>query len=627
VSWGPDEMWAALTEQAPVLMVVMEGDELRFTYATKAVRELMRHELIGHSLHDVLRGSAAIPIVERVYATGVAETVSDMPLFSDVPVHANRFFTRTFTPLRDHDGAVRGVAIHAYEVTKEVGKRHALQASELRSRDEFQRMFSLYDEVPVYLAVLEPPGWKLTRMNRRCRELFGERKFLGVNLVDLVPPTNAVRIKLDQVHATGRTLTFETVATLAGFAGRAFSITLVPISAPDGRITAVMVAALEITEQRRAQQEIETARQEAVAATRAKDQFLAMLGHELRNPLQPMLTGVQLMRLDGQRGPALDMLEREVMYVTRLVEDLLDISRISRGMLTLKRDSLDVHTIVNRGLELASPLLEQTGHRVTTDIQVGNLGVLGDPHRLAQVVSNLIQNAAKYSARGSAIRVAAHRMNDRIVLRIVDDGVGIEADMLQRVFDAFVQGDQALDRSRGGLGLGLSIVKSLVHAHGGSVSVHSDGPGCGSTFTVELPSIELAPPAATDAPLARRRDPSLAPIRVLVVDDNAHAVDMLELGLARLGYQVSVAYDGPSAIVLAKSKPPMIALLDLGLPVMDGYELGEILRAEHAIPIVVISGYGQPADLERSKAAGFAAHLVKPVEIGDVAALIDKLVG
>jgi signal transduction histidine kinase len=619
-------MWTALTEQSPAQLVVIERPDLRFTYATQAVRDLIGHPIVGYTLEEVLPNSPSRPIVERVFATGVAETVKEMPLFS--AGSPDRYFTQTFTPLRGRDGAVRAVTIHAHEVTSEINARKALQASELQSRGEFQRIFALFDEAPVMLAVVEPPGWKLTLMNRGVRELFGERNFIGLELADLVPPTNMTRAKLDHVYATGRSESFENVATLPGFEGRAFSITLVPINGPDGAISAVMVAALEVTAQRRAQQAIEKAREEAVAAARAKDQFLAMLGHELRNPLQPMLTGVQLMRMDGQTGPALDMLEREVLYVTRLVEDLLDISRISRGVITLKLEAVDVRVIVNRGLELASPLLDQTANRVTTEFALGPLGVSGDAHRLAQVVSNLIANSAKYSAPGSAIRVSAERVDDRIVLRVADDGVGIEPEMLKRVFDAFVQGDQALDRSRGGLGIGLSIVKNLVQAHGGSVTAHSGGQGRGSTFTVELPSIELTPPRpAKDPALPQRRDASLAPIRVLVVDDNAHATDSLELGLRKLGYQVSIAHDGPSALVLAKSEPPTIALLDLGLPVMDGYRLGEILRAEHKIPIVAISGYGQPADRERSKAAGFAFHFVKPVDMGELAALINKLVG
>jgi nitrogen-specific signal transduction histidine kinase len=400
-------MWQALTEQTEAQLVVIESADLRFTYATRAVRELIGHPMVGYTLEEVLPNSPARTIVERVVATGSAATVSNMPLFS--AGSPDRYFTRTFTPLRDRDGTVRAVAIHAHEVTTEINARKALEADELRSRGEFQRMFALFEEAPMILAVVEPPGWKLTLINRGVRELLGDRTFLGANLSDLVPPTNITRSKLDHVYATGRAESFENIATLPGFEGRAFSITMAPIKGSDGVISAIMVAALEVTEQRRSQQAIERARQEAVDATRAKDQFLAMLGHELRNPLQPMLTGVQLMRLDGQTGPALDMLEREVLHVTRLVEDLLDISRISRGVITLKLEAVDIRAIVSRGLELASPLLEQTANRVTTEFALGPLGVLGDAHRLAQVVSNLITNAAKYSAPGSAIRVAAER--------------------------------------------------------------------------------------------------------------------------------------------------------------------------------------------------------------------------
>jgi len=314
--------------------------------------------------------------------------------------------------------------------------------------------------------------------------------------------------------------------------------------------------------------------------------------------------------------------------LTRLVDDLLDLSRVSRGMFTLRVEPLDLRTVIGRGLELASPILEQRRHRVSTDLDVRALGVSGDPQRLAQVVSNLLQNAAKYSAPGSQIRILGKRTNDRIVLEIADDGVGIAPELLDRMFDAFVQGEQPLARSSGGLGIGLAIVKNLVQAHNGSVAAHSKGLGHGSTFVVELPATEAAPVehSANEARRASRPAPSLNPVRILVVDDNYQSAETLRLGLARFGHHISVAYDGPAALELVKTgPPPQIALLDIGLPVMDGYELGELLRASLDIPVVAITGYGQPVDRERSRAAGFSAHLVKPVDLVELVELIDKL--
>jgi len=633
VAWTAKELLGAVIDQAPGFVVLIEGPDLCVTHANQAAREMFSRPLLGQSLRELYAGAQVLQIVERVYATGQPETIAEAPLMLQDDPHPGRYFTRTYTPLKDSDGKVPAVLVVAHDVTAHVQGRLAQEASEQRTRAELQRMVALFDEAPVMLAVLDPPEWTIALANRNMRQLIGDRDLLGTALRPLLPPDNPTLAVVERVYATGCSETIEGTSQLAVMDSRAFSMTFVPIYTADGTIGHILTAAVELTEQRRARQEceaqtrnLELAREEAVAAGRAKDQFLAMLGHELRNPLQPMLTGVQVMRLDGIACPALDMLEREVLHVTGLVDDLLDISRVSRGVIPLKSTPLDVRSIVNRGLELASPLLEHRRHRVSTDLELRSIGVFGDLQRLAQVVSNLIQNAAKYSAPGSQIRIAAERMNDRVVLRISDDGVGIGPEMLGRVFDAFVQADQPLARSSGGLGVGLAIVKNIVEAHRGVVSAHSDGPGRGSTFVVDLPAIELVPENRAPSNRLVRRD-ARTPLRILIVDDNVHATDILEIGLGAIGHRIAVAYDGPSALELAKVERPQIALLDIGLPVMDGYQLGQLLRAAHDIPIVAITGYGQSVDRERSRAAGFAAHLVKPVDLGELANVIETLAG
>ncbi|HEY5924434.1 MAG TPA: ATP-binding protein [Kofleriaceae bacterium] len=630
--WTQEELLCALIDQAPDAALLIEGPELRATYANAVMRELVGRPFLGQSLREIFAGTPALELIERVFATGQPETVSEAPLLVPNSSQHGRYFTRTYTPLKDRDGTVRAILVVGRDVTADVEGR---QEQEQR-RAELQWMFALFEEAPVMLGVVDAPDWTYSMANRGLREVAGETILVGAKLRELLPPENATLAAIERVLASGRAETYETVVQLPGLVGRTFSVSLVPVRNSDGAIGAILSAAIEITEQRRAQNELEAqakhlerARQEAVAAGRAKDQFLAMLGHELRNPLQPMLTAVQVMRLDGDTSPALDMLEREVRDMTRLVEDLLDVSRISRGVITLRLEPLDIRSIVNRGVELASPLLEHRRHRVSTDFELRGLGISGDPQRLAQVVSNLIQNAAKYSAPGSQIRIAATRVNDRVVLRISDDGVGIAPEMLGRVFDAFVQVDESLARSSGGLGIGLAIVKNIVEAHGGIVSAHSDGLGKGSTFVVDLPAIELvaADRVSSTAPRIQRRDPALAPVRILIVDDNIEATKILQMGLGALGHQIAVAHDGPGALELAQTALPQIALLDIGLPVMDGYRLGELLRAAYGIPIVAITGYGQSVDHERSRAAGFAAHLVKPVDLGELAKLIETLAG
>jgi signal transduction histidine kinase len=372
------------------------------------------------------------------------------------------------------------------------------------------------------------------------------------------------------------------------------------------------------TERRRLSEVLE----QAEAASRAKDEFLAMLSHELRNPLAPIVTALHLMRLRGADAFPREraILERQVRHLTNLVDDLLDVSRVTRGKVRLQRKVVPLAQIVARAVEMASPLYEQREHALLVEVPP-ELHVNADEHRLAQVISNLLVNAGKYTPRRGHVHVDALQSGGRIVLTVRDDGIGIPRELLGKIFDLFVQGERQSDRAPGGLGLGLSLVRSLVHLHGGDVRADSEGPGKGSIFTVELPAaeavIDLAPalrPAATNGAGPRRR--------VLVVDDNRDAAELLAEGLRDAG-EVRVAYDGPGALAILQEFTPEVALLDLGLPVMDGFELAR--RVHAAVPsarLIAVSGYGQDRDRRRSAEAGFAEHLVKPVDLLRLRALV-----
>ena len=363
------------------------------------------------------------------------------------------------------------------------------------------------------------------------------------------------------------------------------------------------------------------ARAEADRASRAKDEFLAMLGHELRNPLAPIQTALHLMRLRGDASAERErtVIQRQVDHLTRLVDDLLDVSRIARGKVELKRERVEMASVVAKAIETVSPLLEQRRHVLNVDVPRTGLTTDGDPVRLAQVVSNLLTNAAKYTESGGRISIGVRRDGDDVVLRVRDSGVGIPADLLPRLFDLFVQGTQSLDRSQGGLGIGLTIVRSLVSLHGGSVAAYSDGLGRGSEFEVRLPL------AASDAVAVRPGHadgavvlPAPAGLTVLVVDDNADAAEMLAAALAIAGHQPRIAHDAPAALRLCQEFKPAVALLDIGLPVMDGYELGQRLRripGLERLRLIAVTGYGQESDRRQSRAAGFEHHLVKPVTL------------
>jgi signal transduction histidine kinase/ActR/RegA family two-component response regulator len=366
------------------------------------------------------------------------------------------------------------------------------------------------------------------------------------------------------------------------------------------------------------------ARRDAEASSRAKDEFLAMLGHELRNPLSPIVTALHLLHQRGTAwGREHEIISRQVGHLVRLVDDLLDVSRIARATIRLRPEQVDASSVVQRAVEMASPLLDERRHRLTLELERG-LHVLADPVRLAQVMANLLTNAARYTPPGGHVRVVARREAAGVAIEVSDDGQGIAPDLLPRVFDLFVQGPRGADRAEGGLGIGLALVRSLVALHGGTVEARSAGPGRGSVFRVVLPPAPLAE-GAPGVPLAAARAPARRPLRVLIVDDNADAAALLAELVTRAGHDVQVVHDGPAALTAAEASRPEVVVLDLGLPVMDGWEVATALhrRLGAAAPALVgVSGYGQERDLARSRAAGFFRHLVKPVDPAD---LLDAL--
>lgn len=377
-------------------------------------------------------------------------------------------------------------------------------------------------------------------------------------------------------------------------------------------------------------QQVKELAERAEAANRAKDEFLSLLSHELRNPLAPMVTALRLMRLrtDGRMTHELDVLERQVRHLTRLVEDLLDVSRITSGKMTLDRRPAPVAEVVGKAVEMASPLLEQRNQHLSVEMPRNDATILGDPDRLAQVFSNLLSNAAKYTPPQGEITLTVDAEDSEIVVRVRDSGDGIAPEVLPKLFEPFSQGARTLARSEGGLGLGLTIVRNLVGLHGGSVTACSDGPGHGSEFVVRLPRTipneALSPlvQGAVHAPSA----PSEPRLKVLVVDDNEDAASMLAEALQELGCETETACDGPSALNAAKRFRPPVVLLDIGLPMMDGYEVARHLRREAGLTplkLVAISGYGQSSDKRKSNEAGFDEHMVKPVDIDKLWELLD----
>jgi signal transduction histidine kinase len=504
-------------------------------------------------------------------------------------------------------------------------ERALLYQTAERAREEAtvqrERLLRLIHEAPTPVAIFRGPDLLLELANPRWEALFHRGRPVATEPARTLDPPLDGRL-LAAMHEVFRSgvgdLLIEVEVPPADDERRGrvvCDVTVQPFREVGGEVAGMTVVAVEVTEQARVRR-----------TTQVKDEFLALLGHELRNPLAPIVVALQLLRMRGAADQVreLGIIERQVHHLVRLVDDLLDVSRITRGMIRLRRERVELATVVSRAVEMASPLLEQREHHLVVDVPATGCPLLADRERLAQVIANLLTNAAKYTQPHGDVRVTTRRLagEDAVVVSVRDNGRGMPPELLAVVFDMFVQGNRPIDRSEGGLGLGLTLVRTLVELHGGTVSAHSGGVGAGSEFLVRLP---LAAEAPAPAEPARAASPEgAAGRRVLVVDDNGDVVEVMSELLRLSGYEVAIAHDAPEALRVATRFDPEVAVLDIGLPVMDGYELARRLRlANPAVRLVAVTGYGQPEDRERSRAAGFQEHLVKPIEPDMLLAAID----
>jgi signal transduction histidine kinase len=495
---------------------------------------------------------------------------------------------------------------------------------------ERRRLQEVFRHAPAPIAIVRGPDHVFELANPAYLALFGGRDIVGRPARAALPELEGQGVieLLDRVYRTGephhgRSLRLSVVQA----DGRPpqdtyFDFVYQPIRNDAGDVQGIAAVVFDVTA-------LATAKRDAEAANRAKDEFLAMLGHELRNPLAPIQTALQLMNLRGDETALREraVIERQVRHLVRLVDDLLDVSRIARGKIELRRQPVEISEVLARAIEMASPLLEERRHNLSVDVPQRGLTVLGDLTRLAQVVMNLLTNAAKYTEPGGRIVLSAAHRHENIEVRVKDSGIGISAEMLPKVFELFAQESQSLDRSRGGLGLGLTIVRSLVELHGGSVEAHSAGPGLGSDFVIRLPALAASRSAGADADAGDSAS-ARASLRVLVVDDNRDGAELIAEALEIGGHTPRIAFDGPSALDAAAVFEPDVALLDLGLPVMDGYELAERLQSRATgapMVVIAITGYGQEADRQRSESCGFRAHLVKPIDLDALQRLLQQI--
>jgi PAS domain S-box-containing protein len=377
----------------------------------------------------------------------------------------------------------------------------------------------------------------------------------------------------------------------------------------------------DVTELRRAEAAVREADQR-------KDEFLAMLAHELRNPLAPIRTGLELLRLvqddPKQIETTREIMERQMKQLVTLVDDLLDVSRITRGKLELRKTSVALRDVVSTAVEAAQPGIDVAGHKLTVTLPTSDIYLQADPHRLAQVISNLLDNAAKYTPPGGAISLVAEGFENDVVVTVTDNGVGIPPDMLERVFEMFTRSSQDSKVQHAGLGIGLALVKQIVEMHGGQVEARSEGRGRGAQFILRLPILEEAP-AIVAIPDAPEEPAGQAKRRVLIVDDNVDAVRVLSVVVKKLGNEVCLAYDGVQAIAAAEQFLPEVVLLDLGMPKLDGYGAARHIRQQpwgQEMTLIALTGWGQDTDKQRTKAAGFDHHLVKPADPAELRRLL-----
>jgi PAS domain S-box-containing protein len=389
----------------------------------------------------------------------------------------------------------------------------------------------------------------------------------------------------------------------------------------------------DLTERKQLEEALRERAEQLAQADRNKDEFLAMLAHELRNPLAPLRNALHLVRLaDPNPRPqiqdARDVMERQIEQLVRLVDDLLDVSRITRGKIRLQFERVDLLSIISRAIESSRPLIDARNHVLETVVPRETVLVDADPVRLAQVFLNLLTNAAKYTPEGGRIRLAVECSDSMATVRVRDTGIGIAAEVLPKVFELFTQAERSLDRSEGGLGIGLTLVRRLAEMHGGSVEAFSEGPGRGSEFAVHLPTSPTALAASTSDSLTNETGRvSSSPRRILVVDDNRDSAESLAMLLRLLGNDVRTAYDGRLCLEIAVAYRPDVVLLDIGLPGLNGFEVCQRLRGDGNLKsamIVAMTGYGQDEDKRRSHESGFDAHLIKPVDLEVLRDLLDR---
>ena len=572
------------------------------------------------------------PQIERVLAGGPATWHEDQL----VPVtrHGSRqdvWWTYGYSAIPGNDG-VAGVLVVCTDVTSEhLARQQLLQlndrlAAEVKQRRyENERQKRMFQQAPGFMCILRGPEHVFEFANDAYTRLVGARRVVGKPIREAIPEAASQGFidLLDRVYtngepfvATGQPIQLQHTPQ-SPVTQRFLDFLYQPLIEADGSVSGIFVQGDDVTERKGAERDLHE-------ADRRKDEFLAMLAHELRNPLAPISAAAHLLQATGHdQGKvrhASEIISRQVSHMTSLVDDLLDVSRVSRGQVRLDRRPIAVEALLQEATEQVRPLIQSCQHRLDTRLPPEPLHVFGDRKRLVQVLANLLNNAAKYTPLGGSLAVEVDVAAGEAVRFVVrDNGIGIEPQLLPHVFELFTQASRAIDRSQGGLGIGLSLVKGIAELHGGSVAAHSAGSGTGSEFILTLPRHRApVPPSVAREQAAGTAAIQTEPRRILIVDDNPDATRALAMCLESAGHRVSTAADAIAALETAASAPADVYLLDIGLPGMDGNELARRIRAadngSRRPVLVAITGYGEDASRRTSMEAGFDHYFVKPVD-------------
>jgi signal transduction histidine kinase/CheY-like chemotaxis protein len=618
------ERFVQLFDQAPTFLALLQGREHVIELANPGYLKLIGDRpVVGRKVADALPDAVKqgyLSILDEVYRTGKPFSASGakyaVQASPEGPVD-ERYVDFVYQPIANSDGSISGILVQGVDVTArtESDRALALNRARLGYATRLSGVGFWYCDLP-----FEELQW-----DERVKDHFFFEPTTRITIDDFyarIHPEDRIPTR-DAIDAAIRNQTpydivYRTVHPSTGAIKwiRALGGT---DYASDGTPTHFDGVTVDVSPQKLDQQRLSSLNRQLTEQDRLKDEFLATLAHELRNPLAPIRTGLHVLRASNdpeQQAKIGEMMERQIGHLVRMVDDLLDISRVTLGKITLKKEHVDFRVVLHTALETTRSFVEAAAHELAIRLPSGPLPLEVDPTRIAQVIANIVNNAAKYTSHGGRIQISAEASDGALVIRITDSGLGIPADMLPKVFDMFMQVERPLEDSSGGLGIGLALVRKLVELHGGSVEAESPGEGQGSTFTIRLPL------AASKYTLAARAEPARsmnAPaLRILIVDDNLDAAASLAMCLELEGHQTRRAHDGAAALALALEFQPQVAILDIELPGMNGYQLASALRGQTTPGLrpflIAVTGRAMDEDRHRARDAGFDLHLAKPID-------------